>query len=266
MKSIHIPGTQIKCSKFVFGTASMLRVGSYAKRIELLQAALESGFTHFDTSPYYGFGIAEQDLSYFSSNPQVTIATKVGIYPPGGSDQRDAFVRFRKVAGKIFPSLSKPIVDFSVRHAAISLEDSLRRLKREFVDLLFLHEPLYELVNTDEWLNWLSKLVDSGKIRYYGLSTTKTRVLPFLQENSNFLQVCQLQDSFEDPIVDLLSRYGRSPQITFGYVSSSINKQSLHVDQILSRALMANPEGAIIVTSTKLSRIRQYSKALKAES
>ena len=264
MKSIIVSGTQLKCSKFVFGTANLLRVGSYRSRINLLKAAIDHGFTHFDTSPYYGFGIAEKDLSCFSSVKEVTIATKVGIYPKGGGNQADALVRLRKVAGKIVKSFSRPIVDFSVKTAADSLEASLRRLRRESIDLLLLHEPYFDLVNTDEWRDWISKSVNLGKIRFFGISTTKDRALPFLKSGSPLLHVCQLQDDFDNPVSNLLAQFGRTPQITFGYVSSAMKVSSMPINQVLARSLMANPEGAIIVSTTKIDRLVQYQKALEA--
>lgn len=264
MRKTLIPGTQLKCSKFAFGTASLLRVGSTTKRQKLLKTAADSGFTHFDTAPYYGFGVAEKDLRCFSANPEITIATKVGIYPPGGGDQSDAVIKLRKAAGKVIKSLSKPTIDYSVHRASVSLEASLRRLGREYVDLFLLHEPKIELLNTDEWFSWMSRAVMSGKIRYFGISTTKSRALPFLQQNSGLLQVSQLQDTVDDPVADLLDDYGRVPQFTFGYVSSATYKDRSQIDQILGRALITNPNGAIIVSTTKLDRLKQYPKVLES--
>lgn len=262
MKNTLIPGTHLRCSKFVFGTASLLRVGSINKRQGLLKTAADCGFTHFDTAPYYGFGIAEKDLRCFCSRADITIATKIGLYPPGGGDQSDVVIKLRKAAGKVIKYLSKPIIDYSVRCASVSLEASLRRLGREYVDLLFLHEPQIDLLNTDEWFDWLSKAVMSGKIRYFGISTTKSRALPFLEQNSSLLQVCQLQDSVDDPAADYLSVYGRVPQFTFGYVSSATYQDRSQIAQILGRALIANPNGAIIVSTTKLERLKQYPRIL----
>ena len=59
----------------------------------LLEAAVAHGFTHFDTAPIYGFGLSERDLApLLAAEPNLTVATKVGLYPPGGTQQTWAAV------------------------------------------------------------------------------------------------------------------------------------------------------------------------------
>ena len=85
MKKIILPKTELAVSKFIFGTANLFSAGTNKKRQEILSAAVDVGFSHFDTAPYYGFGLAESDLArIFKEHPELTFTTKVGIYPPGG--------------------------------------------------------------------------------------------------------------------------------------------------------------------------------------
>src|ERR1700676_1137003 len=152
MRQILLDRTSLRISRFAFGTSRLLNVGSHRRRVRLLAAAYDSGITHFDTAPYYGFGIAERDLKTFlAGHPDATVATKVGLYPPGGADQSIFSVLFRKAAGKFYPVLSKPLVDWSVTQARKSLDGSLRRLGRERIDLYLLHEAQAHLLATDEW-------------------------------------------------------------------------------------------------------------------
>src|SRR6516225_11112572 len=110
MNQIKLPGTEMFVSRFSFGTAGLFNVGRANARANLLAAAYDHGFTHFDTAPYYGFGVAERDLRpLLRAHPEVTVATKVGIYSPGGEAQPGAAVLLRKAAGKVLPSLSRPL-------------------------------------------------------------------------------------------------------------------------------------------------------------
>ena len=124
------------------------------RRLRLLEAALTCGTTHFDTSPYYGFGLSESTLGRLArSHPgRTTIASKVGLYAPTSGEMTSSLVWLRKAVGKLIPSLNRPVVDWSVARASASLELTLRRLGCETLDFLMLHEPVYGLLDADEFL------------------------------------------------------------------------------------------------------------------
>jgi len=259
MKSTTIPGTQLVCSRFIFGTASLFNAGSARQRKNLLDAAVANGFTHFDTAPYYGFGTAERDLSFtLKGNPHVTVTTKVGIYSPGGESQSDATIFLRKAAGRFMRSISKPIVDFSISRARGALEGSLRRLARERIDIYMLHEPQLDLLHTDEWQRWLETNTLAGKIGTFGLALTADRLEPFLRSKTKLGPVIQVPDSLESCEADVLGRYGRPMQITYGYVSAAQKKDSTLINDILRRALSRNSQGAVIVSTRRPERLQQY--------
>ena len=175
MRQVVLFGTNISVSRFSFGTASLFNVGSAKRRAKLLEKAYDCGFSHFDTAPYYGFGAAERDLKpLLRAHPDITVATKVGIYSPGAEEQPSATVFLRKAAGKIIPAISRPIIDWNIARARDALSGSLRRLGRERVDLYLLHEPELELLDADEWLRWL----ESERDRL----TVDLRVLPGVPE------------------------------------------------------------------------------------
>lgn len=261
MRVVTLPGIGLRTSRFIFGTGSLLNVGSASGRRRLLFAAVDAGFTHFDTAPYYGFGVAERDLSeVLEARPEVTFTTKVGLYPPGGADQRPATVVLRKLLGRAFPSLSRPVVNFTVSAGRRSLEDSLRRTGRERVDLYLLHDPVARLVATEEWRKWLDSCVSAGKVRYFGMALSADAVQPFLENGAVIGTVIQIRDSVDGREADVLGRYGRATQITYGYVSAALRANPrCRVSEILGTALARNPNGAIVVTSGKIDRLRQYS-------
>src|SRR5262245_58980478 len=156
MQSLRVGNTALRVSRIAFGTAAVHHLPHAAQRETLLRSAADMGISHFDTSPYYGFGIAERALAALAhQSSTTTVATKVGLYPAGGADAPGVAVFCRKVAGRVVPALSRAVVDFLVARARDSLSGSLCRMRRERVDVLFLHEPRRELVQTDEWMRWM---------------------------------------------------------------------------------------------------------------
>ncbi|WP_246102991.1 aldo/keto reductase [Rhizobium straminoryzae] len=260
-----IKNTGVSVSRFVFGTASLFNVGNKKKRLDLLSAAVDAGFTHFDTAPYYGFGFAERDLApVLKAHPHVTVTTKVGIYSPGGESQPAPAVFLRKAAGRFIKAISRPLIDFSVARARTTLEASLRRMGREVIDIYTLHEPETALVFADEWRRWMEDCVATGKVRTFGAALTADRLIAFTNSKIDLGPFVQVADSLDAKEADILAAHGKPMQITYGYVSAAFRSgEVISVADILKQALKRNLEGAIIVSSTKVSRLGQYSRILE---
>lgn len=260
MRMTVLPRTDLRVSKFIFGTASLLNVGASRQRQRLLYAAVDAGFTHFDTSPYYGFGVAERDLAgILRATPQLTFTTKAGLYPAGGADQPVGMVLLRKILGRGVRSLSAPVVDLTVGAARRSLDASLRRTGRERVDLYLLHDATACLVDTHEWMAWLDSCVVGGKVGAFGMTCTYENALGFLAAGKQIGSVLQLRDSLMGREADVVERFGVPKQITYGYVSAALRGgHRTSIVDILSRALERNRDGSIIVATRRLDRLKQY--------
>ncbi|MBB5392999.1 MULTISPECIES: aldo/keto reductase [unclassified Herbaspirillum] len=258
MKKITIPGTVLAVSRFSFGTASLHHLFRQEQRLALLRAAIDAGFTHFDTSPYYGFGLAEQSLGQLSASELqgITIATKVGLYGPSGSSPQVPDILLRKVAGKFIKSLNQPVVDWSLARARASLEQSLRRLRRGHVDILYLHEPVAELIASDEWQRWLESLVLAGKIRYWGIAGEAAAIAAMLEQSPGLTQLVQVRDSLSLHQADLLQAHQRPLQFTYGYMTDAATR-AVPAPVKLTQALARNASGSIIVSTRKLERVAQ---------
>jgi aryl-alcohol dehydrogenase-like predicted oxidoreductase len=119
-----------------------------------IERALELGVTFFDTSDVYGCGHSERILGQVLADrrKQVTIATKFG---------------------NIFDEQTRRITGASAEPAYIrrACEASLRRLRTDYIDLYQLHIGNYDLRRVDEVLETLERLVEEGRIRWYGWST-----------------------------------------------------------------------------------------------
>jgi aryl-alcohol dehydrogenase-like predicted oxidoreductase len=265
VRQIKLVGTELSVSRFIFGTASLFNAGSKTTRYRILESAVDNGFTHFDTAPLYGFGMAEKDLSrILVKYCDVSVTSKVGIYAPGGEEQVALSIFLRKVAGKVAPRISSAIVDFSLTRARESLEGSLRRLGRDCIDIYTLHEPDLDLVATDEWLKWLERIIVEGKVMYFGLATTREKLEPFLINTSSLTGVIQMLDSLDRKEADILEEYRKPFQITYGYISAARSRgNQMTVQNILTHALMRNKQGAIIVSTKRVERLGQYQKILE---
>ncbi len=266
MKYSTIERTDARVSRISFGTASLHHLFSARQRRRLLETAASSGITHFDTSPYYGYGLAEYDLGRFmqGSRDSLTVTTKIGLYPFGGATSRAVGVWARKAAGKLYPRLSLPEIDWSVRRAAESLNASLGRLKTDYVDFLFLHEPVIGMLNAEEVLRWLEAEKSKGKVRYWGIAGLPALIEPWLRVDHPLANILQVKDSLEEHEADFVLENKRGLQFTYGYLSSvRSNALNYPADQIIRGALMRNTQGSVLVSTRKAERIKVIARQVE---
>ncbi|PJJ72719.1 aryl-alcohol dehydrogenase-like predicted oxidoreductase [Diaminobutyricimonas aerilata] len=132
------------------GTASYSQEGTTA----LIDSAIDAGVTLFDTADIYGeeFGLSETLLgeALRGRRERVVLATKFGH-----SDRHGP----REAWG----------AKGSRRYVRLAVEDSLRRLQTDWIDLYQLHTP-DPATPIEETLSVLDDLVREGKVRYIGHS------------------------------------------------------------------------------------------------
>src|SRR6266478_5813351 len=119
--------------------------------IATIRAAVDRGVNLIDTAPAYGFGRSEElvgrALADGRLRSRVVIATKTGL------EWKD---------GKVFRNASR---DRILRE----VEDSLRRLRTDYIDICQVHWP-DPLVSIEETAEAMQELLDQGKIRAIGVS------------------------------------------------------------------------------------------------
>jgi D-threo-aldose 1-dehydrogenase len=105
-----------------------------------LQAAWDAGIRAFDTAPHYGVGLSERRIGDFlAGRPRdgFVVSTKIGrrLVPADGA-------RFADGADEFYgtPALSR-VRDYSADGVRRSLDDSLRRLRLDRVDIALIHDP-----------------------------------------------------------------------------------------------------------------------------
>jgi aryl-alcohol dehydrogenase-like predicted oxidoreductase len=121
--------------------------------IAAIHRALDLGISLFDTAPTYGAGHSEEVLGRaLADRPEAIIVSKFGN-------------RFDPVTKKA----ASP--DASSDAIVLSVESSLRRLKRERIDLLLFHLNSFPAADAGPVFDTLDALREAGKIGAYGWST-----------------------------------------------------------------------------------------------
>jgi len=264
VKQVVIAGTSLRVSRLSFGTASLHHLLTRRARQHLLSHACERGFSHFDTAPLYGHGLAEEELGRFlTSGPRaLTVATKLGLYPPRWSRPRAGWVWARQSLSRVLPRLSRPVVSWSLALAERSLNRSLRRLRRGHVDVLYLHEPDPALLAADELLRWLERQQTAGKVRYHGVAGDGARVSRWIRNDHGLCQVLQLRDSIAGREADVAREAGRTLQFTFGYLSAQRGAIAADVAGVVQAALHRS-SGSVLVASRALAHVDQLCAAAR---
>ena len=123
--------------------------------VKLLQDAFGLGVTLFDTADTYSEGFGEEILAKAleSHRHEVVYSTKFGY---------DIYNAAPREGHKERPQNYDPAF---IRYAC---EQSLQRLKTDYIDLYQLHNPRVTTIQRDEVFATLDDLVSEGKIRYYG--------------------------------------------------------------------------------------------------
>lgn len=160
MRSREIPGTGITVSEVGFG-ADALATGWWGDHgdddaIRLLHAALDRGITLFDTADRDGDGRVESIIgrAFASRRDRVVLATKVGY------DWRNAEPTGR--GRRAMPQ------DFRPDAIRAAVEDSLRRLGGDVIDICELHHAPRRVLGDEAVLEVLDALVAEGKVRAFG--------------------------------------------------------------------------------------------------
>lgn len=255
--------------------------GDWGKRfsknemIALLQHCIDIGITTFDHADIYGgytteaqFGKAFADSKI--SRDSIQLISKCGIQYQ--SENRNNSVKH---------------YDYSKKYIIWSVEESLKNLKTEYLDLLLLHRPS-PLMHPDEIAEAITSLKNGGKIRDFGVSNftpsqmnlIKTR----LEIDVNQVEFSLTQHSaMHNEALDYMLTNGIQPMAwsPLGSVFKDDSEQTRRIhkqlgallekyntteDQLLLAWIMKHPSGIIpVVGTTDKTRLTNAMKALKIE-
>jgi aryl-alcohol dehydrogenase-like predicted oxidoreductase len=153
-----------------------------AGAIATLKSSFEQGVNFFDTAPGYCAGDSERLIgeAFSGKREQVIITSKVGVR----STLVGRFVKRQKHLLRPLRSLLGPRkstllsriyqsqrrIDFSADFIVESLNESLTRLRTDYLDILLLHHPSVEVLRLPVFRDTFVELKKAGKIRYWGIS------------------------------------------------------------------------------------------------
>lgn len=255
-----LAATGMRIPFLCFGTASLHHVWSSGARRRLLEAAIGIGMTHVDTAPYYGDGIAEEEIGRLPSGirSRITIATKFGLYPRLGRTGSTMKAMFRRARARLRGRSLAPIVNFDPAVAASSLDSSLRALHRESVDLLLLHEPTTASIDGCRILDWLDACRRAGKIRAWGIAGERHHVSAVRELAPDLAQILQTRvPSDREP-----DHMGLDPDFLYGCLREHGRTATNSAIADRLRAVhAAHPRASILLSTTRVQHLQAVEMA-----
>ena len=209
MEYITLQNTDLRVSRFCMGGCPMGGYGwgsvQESELLDAVHAALDAGVNFFDTADTYGLGQSERTLAkgLGSRRRDVVIESKFGVRVGGG----------------------KTVYDNSPEYIQQALEESLRRLNTDYIDVYLVHyrdgkTPIADVVGK------LEELKAAGKLRHYGLSNSHGDGLEELLPYAGRFACCQDELSLacrknEDDLRAVQSRLRATP-MTWGSLGQGI--------------------------------------------
>lgn len=180
----------IESSVIGFGCAPILGAVDAKKAKEAISFAMELGVNHFDLARSYGYGEAEQFVGrlLIPNRKNLVISSKFGIkanfkaklfkpLKPIARNVIDLKKKYFRNSNEKTISPNNKIsdlfhdrIDLNPKEMILSLEESLKNLKTDYLDYFFIHEPLEKIINIDALLEAGMHLKKAGKIRAFGIA------------------------------------------------------------------------------------------------
>jgi predicted oxidoreductase len=240
--------------------------------VTFIEDCIELGITTFDHADIYGDYSCEKIFGEaLALKPELRekmqIATKCGI----------------KLCSSKFPERRIGHYDTSTEHILHSVENSLKNLQINYIDLLLIHRP-DPFMDPKEVARAFNQLHREGKVRHFGVSNFLPSQFNMLQAHldmplvTNQIEVSPMQlEHFEKGTIDLMLEKGISPMIwsplAGGEIFTSQKEDAVRVramleeiasevgatsiDQVMFAWLLAHPANMMpIVGSGKIERVK----------
>ncbi|NTV47786.1 MAG: aldo/keto reductase, partial [Chlorobiales bacterium] len=288
-------------SRLGFGCAYLTGGIESKKNIKIVQAALDAGIRHFDVAPLYGLGTAEDVLgrAIVGRRSQVTLATKVGRPRPQLTLKMQLLRLLASPVRAYASSLLRGREAKSVHTKALtscfdlpfvqkSLDDSLRRLQTDYVDVFLLHEACAEDI-TDELLGFLEKGKCEGRFRAYGVASRYENIVEIekfrpdvkfdvVQYSWSVLDLSQ-SNVYQDathithraimrafvPLKEWFKKSPDSMRRMSDLVGLDLSRDEVLSAVLLGAALYKNSEGVVLFGSRRVERVRHNASTFSNE-
>lgn len=263
-----------KLSPIVAGTMNW---GIWDKKLttqemaHLMHICIENKITSFDHADIYGGYTTEAEFGKAFSESKIErsriqLISKCGIQAI--SDHRDTKVKH---------------YDYSKKHIVWSVENSLKNLQTDFLDVLLLHRPS-PLMIADEIADAVEKLKSEGKIVDFGLSNftssqtelirqkteigfnqiqfSATHIEPMLDGSLDYMQVHKIRPMSWNPLGTVFREDSEQTRRLKKLLATLVEKYHVGSDTILLSWILQHPSNVIPVAGTvNVARIQQLMKA-----
>ncbi|RKO69842.1 aldo/keto reductase [Sphingobacterium puteale] len=156
--------------------------------IESVRASIDHGVTTLDTAPFYGFGLSEEMIGEAIKGydrSKIQLLTKFGLLWDGSNQGKGEFFFDAEENGKTIP-----VYKYASKASVIKeVENSLKRLQSDYIDLLQIHWP-DNTTPIAETMEALDLLLQQGKIRAAGVSNYSVEQV---SEAQNSIQIASNQ-------------------------------------------------------------------------
>jgi len=216
MQDIQLGTSGLRAPQLGFGCSALMGRSGRTASLRALAAAWDEGIRFFDTARSYGYGESEALLGEFlqGRRSDAIIATKFGIL----ADRQSSWKRTAKAVARsiitVVPSARSMIQrgaasqfthnQFTIPILQQSIEESLRKLRTDSVDMLFMHAAPASVLEQDDLLEAIGQLITAGKVKVAGLSAEpevvalateqKTRLLKAMQFPCNVFNISSAVD------------------------------------------------------------------------
>jgi aryl-alcohol dehydrogenase-like predicted oxidoreductase len=297
MQTVQLPNTKRRTTRLGYGCSSVMGGMDRRESLRILETAFDEGVRHFDVAPMYGYGAAEGCLGEFLSrhSGQVTVTTKFGIPPAKNPGVLQLARRVAKPILNAIPALkqraqqaaaaaSGPAAprDLSAASAQASLQNSLRELRVDGIDIFLLHDARpHELRDNEALLEMLQRAQQAGSIGAFGIGTDREDAAVIQHESPAFASVIQCEWSVFNPIGDdaafgihhralasnlrRLQRYLATSPLVARKWSAEINadlSQPGILGELMMRSSLSAYPGSIVLFSSKNAHHIQHNASL----
>lgn len=245
-------------NKIIFGTGNLHHLVSHRSRQNLLNLAFDLGFRAFDTAPAYGNNINEYELGKALKNKRYDceINTKFGIPIP-------SYPKFSRYCFPIIRLLDKitlaskmayELREFKPQTIEKSLNDSLSRLKTDYIDIFFIHEPIMKISNAmcESIFEKTNELISKGKIKHLGIAGTVTSI--------NNCESINRLEYFQIPFLEINAIKKKMNSSIIAYnIFSAFKKQNklIHFNEFIGNILAQHEDLSIIISTKSIGHLVQ---------
>ena len=268
----------LKLSKIIAGTMNW---GIWDKKLntqemlQLIHVCVENKITTFDHADIYGGYTTEAEFGKAFGESKIDrntiqLISKCGIQAI--ADNRNTKVKH---------------YDYSKKHIIWSVENSLKNLRTDYLDVLLLHRPS-PLMFADEIAEAVEKLKTEGKILDFGLSNftsfqtelilqkttvnynqiqfSATHLEPMLDGSIDYMQVHNIRPMSWNPLGSIFREDSEQTRRLKKLLATLVEKYHVGSDTILLSWILNHPSKVIPVAGTvNVARIQQLVKATELQ-